>query len=170
MIRESHNIFIRAAPMDVYRHLEERPGKFPIFRMLESWPFLALRVFLIGHFKSGLKMLISRRFFHTARENMKRPLAIGDSFGPFTLSEAKEGEKYFFTLKTKLFDLEAGYIIKQADNGTVLSLDLISPRPALIQRAYWILTKPVHYIFARKTLAVIKYEAERTFRAAYGGE
>ena len=106
-------------------------------------------------------MLCSPGYAWYARERMTRPLAQGESYGPFRLVETMEGEKYFFSLDTSFFRLDAGYLLKPAAGGAVLRLNLVSANPNRLQRTYWSLVRPVHNLLARKTLRIIKDDVEK---------
>ncbi len=161
MIESSHSIWIDASAEEVYGHIESMPNKFPVFRALERWPLLAVRIFLIGGFKRGIKILFSKSYYRMAISNMKKPLAIGGSFGPFVLTEAEVGRKYFFSLRTVLFNLNAGYLMDSEGRGSRLSLALTSDNPNMAQRFYWLFVRPMHNILAKKTLSVIRKDVEK---------
>lgn len=161
VIESSHSIWIDATADQVYGHIESMPNKFPVFNALERWPLLAVRIFLIGGFKRGIKMLFSKSYYEMAKSNMSKPLAVGGSFGPFVLTEADRGRKYFFSLKTTLFNLEAGYLMDSDGSGARLSLALASSNPNMVQRIYWPFVRPMHFILAKKTLSVIKKDVEK---------
>lgn len=161
MIECSHSIKVNAGVQQLYEHIEKMPNKFPVFRVLERWPFLAMRVFFIGDFWSGVRMLCSPNHVRYARKRMARPLAPGDSYGPFRLVETVEGEKYFFSLDTSFFRLDAGYVLEPAAGGAVLRLDLVSANPNQLQRMYWSIVRPAHNLLARKTLRIIKEDVEK---------
>ncbi|MHB8159716.1 MAG: hypothetical protein ACYDGS_04375 [Thermoleophilia bacterium] len=77
VIESSHSIWIDATTDQVYGHIESMPNKFPVFKALERWPLLAVRIFLIGGFKRGIKMLFSKSYYEMAKGNMSKPLAMG---------------------------------------------------------------------------------------------
>lgn len=162
MIEDSHAVIIRANPITVYKHIEEREAKFPIYSFLDSRPFVALRLVLIGELRTGLKMLWHGRKFFQKQKGEKKIITVGESYGPFKLIEAIEGEKYWFKLKTRLglFDLEAGYLFKPVGEETLLSLSLVSPNPNLMQRLYWRMVSPIHKLFSKKVLSLLKSEVE----------
>lgn len=160
LIEDNHTIVIKAPPVAVYMHLEEMETKFPIYSFLDSRPFIALRLILIGEPKTGFKMLLrGRKHFQKLRG---KRMKLGDYYGPFKLIEAIEGKKYWFELRTKLrlFDLKAGYLLEPAGEGTLLSLSLLSSNPNSMQRLYWRLIKPAHMLFSKKVLSTIKAEVE----------
>lgn len=161
MIEASHSIWIDATAEEVYGHIESMPNKFPVFKALEKWPLLGVRIFLIGGFKRGIKIMFSKSYYEMAKGNMKKPLAVGGSFGPFVLTEAERERKYFFSLRTLLFNMSAGYLMGPEGSGARLSLALASDNPSLVQRTYWPLVRPMHYILAKKTLSVIKRDVEK---------
>ena len=162
MIEDSHAIIINAKPSAVYKYIEEMETKFPIYSFLDYRPLVALRLIIIGEPKDGFRMLLhGRKYFHKRRGENKI-MALGNCYGPFELIESVRGEKYWFKLKTRLglFDLEAGYLLEPVGEETLLSLALVSPSPNSIQRLYWCLVNPVHKLFSKKVLSVIKSEFE----------
>lgn len=161
MIEASHSIWIDATAEEVYGHIESMPNKFPVFKALEKWPLLGVRIFLIGGFKRGIKIMFFKSYYEMAKDSMKQPLAVGGSFGPFVLTEAVRGRKYYFLLRTMLFNLKAGYLMDPEGSGSRLSLALASGNPSLVQRIYWPFVRPMHFILAKKTLSVIKRDVEK---------
>ncbi|MCL4472400.1 MAG: hypothetical protein M1455_00450 [Actinobacteria bacterium] len=162
MIEDSHAVIIKATPNIVYKYVEEMETKFPIYSFLDTRPFIALRLILIGEPKAGFRMLLhGRKHFQNLR-GKKKMMTIGDYYGPFKLIEATEGKKYWFKLKTRLglFDLEAGYLFEPMGEETLLSLSLLSPNPNSMQRLYWRLVNPIHILFSKKVLSSIKAEVE----------
>jgi hypothetical protein len=72
MIEDSHAVIVKATPITVYKHIEEREAKFPIYPFLDSRPFIALRLILIGESRSGLKMLLyGYKYFRDIRAKKK---------------------------------------------------------------------------------------------------
>jgi len=161
MITDSQSTIIKSTPKDVYMHIAQRGNKFPVFKLLDMRPFLALRLIGVGDLKKGFTILLKGNIYKKEGQERGRPLAIGDNYGPFKLIEAIDSHKYFFELKTNMFNLETGYTLTSHENDTLLSFDLISDDPTLLQRLYWRFpTKPLHQLLARKVVNELKKEIE----------
>ena len=150
MIINRHFVLIEETPERVFFLIERMPNKFPVYRILETKPFIFIRMLLVDGFKTAVKL----SKYNKSTSDMI--LNIGDGFGPFTLTELKNPNKYWFTLKSLFFNCQTGYIIEQQGQKTQLSLDIIADNPSKAERFWWFFIKPIHGIMSRKVLKEIK--------------
>ena len=87
-------------------------------------------------------------------------LNVGDTMGPFTLTEFERPMKYWFSLKSIFFDCQTGYSLYSNDDVTELSFDLIAENPTFKEKIWRFIIKPFHALFANKVLHVIKEKIE----------
>ncbi len=156
MIRDKREIRINAPPEAVFDLIETMPNKFPVYAILETKPFLFLRVLLVDGMQAALNAIQVER----AKDSLV--LKVGDSMGPFTLWKSEKAAIYLFNLNSIFFNCQTGYGLIPSGSGTVLRFDLISKTPAFRERVYWYLIKPMHILLARKVLQNIKEKAEDT--------
>lgn len=154
MIQDQRHILINAPIEKVFSIIETMPNKFPVYRVLETKPFVFLRLLLVDGYRSAIK--ISK----TKKPIDKIVLNTGDSFGPFTLTEVESPYKYLFTLKSFFFDCQTGYTLSANKTQTRLNFDLIADNPSNIEKLYWIFVKPIHGLLAQKVLKEIREKAE----------
>jgi len=145
---------ILAAPAQVFEIIYSMPKKFPVYPILESRPFLFVRLLLVGGFRTALEGAV-RGLPH---EHLV--LHIGDSMGPFTLTECAKPRTYMFTLRSFFFNCKTGYTLEEGDGKTIMNFKLVAENPSPGERAWWFFVKPVHVLLARKVLTNIKMMAE----------
>lgn len=154
MIQDNRQIEIESFPETVFSLIETMPNKFPIYTILEAQPFFFLRVLLVD----GLRTAIAAAKMD--RSNCVLILSIGDSIGPFTLTESERPFIYWFALRSFFFNCRTGYSLSAKGNATTLSFQVIAENPSFLERVWWLSTKPFHLIFTNKLLMVIKEKAE----------
>jgi hypothetical protein len=154
MIRDKREIRIDAPPEAVFDLIETMPNKFPVYSILETKPFLFLRILLVDGMRAAKEAIT----FEKAEDSLN--LKVGESMGPFTLWQSEKPAAYLFSLNSFFFNCQTGYSLVPSGSGTVLSFDLTSDTPAFRERIYWYLIKPMHLLLARKVLRVIKKKAE----------
>lgn len=154
MIIDQRQITINSSPEKIFDFIERMPNKFPVYKILETRPFLFLRILLVDGLRAAFNAI------SVVRPDDVLILHVGDTMGPFTLSESEKPKKYWFTLKSFFFNCRTGYSLKADDGQTILSFDLIAENPSLMENVWWFLFKPLHGIFANKALRVIKANIE----------
>lgn len=154
MIQDKRQIQIKAPSHAIFDLIDRMPNKFPVYRFLEAKPLFFIRIFLVDGLSSAW-----------AATNLRRPddvlkLNVGDTMGPFTLTEFERPMKYWFSLKSVFFDCQTGYSLHSNDGVTELSFDLIAENPTFKERIWWFIFKPFHALFVNKVLHVIKEKIE----------
>ncbi len=154
MIRHKRETQIKSSPDVIFALIETMPNKFPVYKILETKPFLFLRLLLVDGFHAAIEAA-----------GVKRPediliLNVGDSMGPFTLTESEKPLKYWFTLTSFFFKCQTGYSLSSNGNTTTLNFDLIAENPSFMEKVWWLFIKPLHGLFANKVLRVIKKRVE----------
>ena len=160
MLHDQRTIEINTPPEKVFKHIETMPNKFPIYKILETRPFVFLRIALVDGLRTAVSIVFNKNFHKIIKGINAEVLKPGDSMGPFKLSEVIQSEKYFFILKSFFFNCQTGYILTEAENGTRLNFDTVAADPDFKERIYWFLIKPFHIIFANKVLKNIKKQVE----------
>jgi len=154
MIQDRRKIVIKASSQDIFDFIDKMPNKFPVYKFLETKPFFFLRILFVDGLSSALEAARIERPFEELE------LSLGDTLGPFTLTEFERPKTYLFTLKSLFFNCTTGYSLSANDNGTELSFELIAENPTLKEKTWWFLFKPFHGLFANKVLSVIKERVE----------
>jgi hypothetical protein len=154
MIIDQRQISINSSPEKIFDFIERMPNKFPVYKLLETKPFFFIRILLVDGLRAALNAI------SVVRSDDALILQVGDTMGPFTLSESEKPRKYWFTLKSFFFDCRTGYSLKAIDGKTTLGFDLIAEDPSLMEKVWWFLFKPLHGILARKALRIIKEHVE----------
>ncbi len=154
MIRDKKQIDIDALPEKVFDLIETMPNKFPVYKILETKPFFFLRLLLVDGLRSAIEAM------SIEKPNDSLVLSVGDSMGPFQLTELEKPLKYWFTLKSFFFNCQTGYSLSINGNMTTLSFDLIADDPKIMEKVWWFFVKPIHGLLANKVLKVIKVKAE----------
>lgn len=154
MIQHKKNIVINSSPEKVFQLIETMPNKFPVYKILEIKPFLFLRLLLVDGFGEAVKAM------NIEKEKNVLVLKVGDSIGPFKLTEFKRPYEYGFTLESYFFNCLTGYSLSNNGNTTILNFDLVAESPRLREKVYWFFIKPVHGLLAGKVLKVIKQKSE----------
>ncbi|NNG02045.1 MAG: hypothetical protein HKM93_21855 [Desulfobacteraceae bacterium] len=155
MIQDNRHITIDASSATVFHLIDTMPNKFPVYALLETKPFLFLRLLLVDGFRSAWQAV-----------KIKAPVdelkfEEGDTLGPFLLDERIESRKYFFTLKSFFFNCRTGYVMADDNTSTILHFDLIAENPNLVEKIWWFFVKPIHGLFANKVLSNLKNRVER---------
>lgn len=154
MIKSIIQTSIVSQPDTLFEYIETMPNKFPIYSILETKPFLFLRLFLFDGYQSAVDSI-----------KFKRPeneliLTTGDTMGPFTLIESHKPSRYWFRLDSICFNCTTGYSIKTENNQVILNLDLFAENPSIGEKIWWFFAKPFHEIFTKKVLKNIKETIE----------
>lgn len=154
MLKDNRQIQINASPEIIYDYIETMPNKFPIFKILESKPFLFLRILLVDGLRTAIEAV------NVAKPEDVLILNVGDSMGPFTLTEAEKPLKYWFTLESFFFNCRTGYSLYANGSMTTLNFYIIAENPCLKEKVWWLFIKPVHGIFSKKVIRNIKKGVE----------
>jgi hypothetical protein len=154
MIQDQKQIDIDSSPEKIFRLIETMPNKFPVYKILETKPFYFVRLLFVD----GLRAAIEAMKFE--KPNASLVLNLGDSMGPFQLTELEKPLKYRFTLKSFFFNCRTGYSLSSNENRTTLCFDLIAEDPGLMEKVWWIFVKPIHGLLANKVLKAIKAKVE----------
>lgn len=154
MIQDKRQIQIMASPEIIFGLIETMPNKFPVYKFLEIKPFLFIRILLVDGLRTAIEAI------KVERPNDVLILNVGDSMGPFTLTESERPYKYMFTLRSVFFNCRTGYSLSSNGNMTTVSFDLIAENPSFLNKVWWFFIKPFHVIFANKVLRVIKEKVE----------
>jgi hypothetical protein len=154
MIKYKREIQIESSPEIIFDLIDKMPNKFPIYKILETKPFFFLRFLLVDGLRSAIKAI-----------SIKKPediliLKVGDTMGPFKLTELEKPFKYRFTLKSFFLNCQTGYSLSTDGRITTLHFDIISKNPNFMERVWWFFIKPFHGIFANKVLRIIKERVE----------
>ena len=160
MIENKKKIRIEAFPEGVFDLIETMPNKFPIYSFLEAKPFLFLRLLLVDGLGSAVEAI---RIDLPKNELI---LNVGDSLGPFTLTEVERPTRYWFTVRSFFFNCRTGYSLRGDGHTTILNFDIISEKASFREKVYWFFIKPFHAVFASKVLRNIKKTAEGSPDAA----
>ena len=154
MIQDKRHILIKSSPGQIFNLIDTMPNKFPVYKIFETKPILFLRILLVDGFRSAIEAV------GATKPDKVLFLTVGDSIGPFTLTESERPYRYWFTLKSFFFNCKTGYSLSRQDNFTALSFDLISENPTFFEKAWWFFVKPIHGLLADKVLSVIKKKVE----------
>ena len=154
MIQDQTDIVIDASPEKIFGLIETMPNKFPVYRILETKPILFLRMLLVDGFRAAIDAT------SVNNSNDTLVLKIGDSLGPFKLTEFEKPLRYWFTLDSFFFNCRTGYSLNSNGKTTILNFDIVAENPRLIERLWWFFVKPIHGVLANKVLRVIKKRAE----------
>ena len=154
MIQDKKAIKIQSPPEDIFGLIETMPNKFPVYRIMETKPFFFLRLLFVDGLRSAIRAI-----------GVDKPddvliLKVGDSMGPFTLTESEKPFKYWFTLKSFFFNCRTGYSLSTNGSMTTLYFDLVSDNPGFMEKVWWFFIKPFHGLCANKVLRVIKERIE----------
>ena len=122
MIQDQKQINIDALPEKVFGLIETMPNKFPVYKILEAKPFFFLRILLVDGLRAATKAVSVKK------PNDLLVLRIGNSLGPFQLTELEKPFKYWFTLKSFFFNCRTGYSLSKFGNMTTLNFDLIAEK------------------------------------------
>ena len=154
MIQDQKQIDINAPPEKIFEFIETMPNKFPVYKILETKPFLFLRILFVDGYRAAIEAVK----FEKAKDTLV--LNQGDSMGPFQLTELEKPLKYGFTLRSFFFNCQTGYSLSSTGNITTLYFDLIAEDPKFMEKVWWFFVKPIHGLLANKVLKVVKSKAE----------
>jgi hypothetical protein len=155
MIQDQKQINIDAFPEKVFGLIETMPNKFPVYKILEAKPFFFMRILLVDGVRAAIKAV------SVEKPNDLLVLRIGESLGPFQLTELEKPFKYWFTLRSFFFNCRTGYSLSRFGNMTTLNFDLVAENPRFMEKVWWFFVKPIHGLLTNKVLKVIKEKAER---------
>ena len=158
MIKYEKQIEIEIPIEEVFELIDTMPNKFPVYRVLESKPFFFVRALMVNGFRGAIESIKIKKADDVLL------LKVGDSMGPFTLTEYNKPQKYWFTLESLFFNCRTGYTLDANGSNTTLHFDLISEYPKILEKMYWFLIRPIHGLLAEKVLNVIKIEAEKIIK------
>ena len=150
MIQDRRKIRIESSPELIVDVIDKMPIKFPVYKILETKPFFFLRILFVDGFHAAIEAI-----------GIEKPddvliLNVGDTMGPFTLTEKENPVRYWFTLKSFFISCQTGYSLRFNGSETTLCFDLIAEDPSFKEKVWWLLFKPFHGIFVNKSLSVIK--------------
>ena len=154
MIQDEKHIEIDASPEKIFEFIETMPNKFPVYKILETKPFFFLRLLFVDGFRAAVEVIRIEKAKDTFVLNL------GDSMGPFQLTELENPLKYRFTLRSFFFNCRTGYSLSRNTNMTTLCFDLIAEDPGIMEKVWWFFVKPIHGLLANKVLKVIKGKVE----------
>lgn len=154
MINDQHLIKIEASADQVFKQIEIEP--FPTFNILNTRPFLFLRIALIDGIKTAVRVTSDKDLSKKKAE----PIKLGTSMGPFTLTEYERPKKYYFTLKSLFFNCRTGFFLNDTTHGSLLRFDIIAENPSSSEKFWWFFIKPIHALMAHKVLKTIQQRAE----------
>lgn len=154
MLNDQRTIEIKATPEQVFQQIETNP--FPTFRILNTKPFFFLRIALIDGIRTGIRLAFDKNL----NREIRGPVQLGSSLGPFTLTEIERPNRFYFTLKSLFFNCLAGFSFHSTANGTRLTLEIIAEHPTFREKIWWLLIKPIHIFLAYKVLKTIRKEVE----------
>lgn len=154
MIIDKRQITIQSSPESIFDYIIRMPNKFPVYEIMETKPFFFLRILLVDGIRAAFTAISA------VRPDDVLILNVGDTMGPFTLSESEKPHRYWFTLKSFFFNCRTGYSLRADGDKTTLSFDLIAENLSLMEKIWWFFFKPLHGIFANKALRVIKANIE----------
>ena len=154
MIQDRRQIQIQSSPETIFGLIETMPNKFPVYKILETKPFFFVRLLFVDGLRAAIEAV------NADNPGDALTLNIGDSMGPFTLTELDRPFKYGFTLKSLFFNCQTGYSLDSKNDMTILYFDLIADNPGFMEKVWWFFVKPVHGLLANKVLHVIKQKVE----------
>lgn len=154
MIQDCVQIQVNASTEAVFDQIDTMPNKFPIYGFMESGPIFFVRVMLVDGFSSA------REAMKVDRDIDELRLEIGDSMGPFTLSRKKRPFSYYFELDSFFFNCRTGYHLDNLGLATEVYFILKAENPSFGEKMWWFFVKPIHRLFAKKVLKVIKERVE----------
>ena len=157
MIQDQKKIDINSPPEKIFGFIETMPNKFPVYKILEAKPFFFVRLLFVDGLRAAIEAM------NIENPNDALVLNVGDSMGPFQLTELEKPLKYWFTLKSFFFNCRTGYSLSSKGNITTLYFDLIAEDPGLTEKVWWFFVKPIHGLLANKVLKVIKGNVENKY-------
>ncbi len=83
MIQDQKQIDINSPPEKIFGLIETMPNKFPVYKILETKPFFFLRLLFVDGLRAAVEVL------SIEKSNDLLVLNVGDSMGPFQLTELK---------------------------------------------------------------------------------
>jgi hypothetical protein len=158
MIKDQRSIEIAAPPEAVFAHIDAMANKFPTFRLFETRPFFFVRMALVDGLRTAWRTIRDPELSTYLARQKASPLELGDTMGPFTLTEVRPPERYIFTLESFFICCRTGYVLSATAIGTLLIFDMIAERPTRGERIWWFLFKPMHALMAWKVLRTIKQD------------
>ena len=98
MIQDKRQIQIKSSPEIIFELIETMPNKFPIYKIMETKPFFFLRILFVDGWRTAIETV------GRDKPDDVLILNIGESMGPFTLTESENPFKYWFTLRSSFFN------------------------------------------------------------------
>ncbi len=83
MIQDQKQIDINTPPEKIFGLIETMQNKFPVYKILETKPFFFLRLLFVDGLRAAVEVL------SIEKSNDLLVLNVGDSMGPFQLTELK---------------------------------------------------------------------------------
>ncbi|MBN2079959.1 MAG: hypothetical protein JW838_13415 [Spirochaetes bacterium] len=157
---DERSIYVEKDAEAVFEHIETMPSKFPTFAVLETRPFLFVRLALVDGIRSAWKVITNRDFISELHGKVMKRLEIGSSMGPFTLSVVERPDRYYFEIDSFFFSGETGYRVVPAEGGCRVWFDCRSDGKRRIDRAWWRIIRPIHIFLAKKVLRALKRDVE----------
>ncbi|MFH1845091.1 MAG: hypothetical protein ABIF77_18030 [bacterium] len=152
-IQDRRSTEIEASPEQVFAQIEIDP--FPTFAILDTAPFLFLRLALLDGIGTARRTLATR----SGSRDELLPLELGATMGPFTVTEKRRPQTFYFTLRSLFFKCRTGFSLRTTPCGTLLSFDTIAETPTRRERIWWFIVKPAHVLLARRVLGNIRRRA-----------
>lgn len=162
-IIDRRTIQIHARPEEVFDYIENLPMKFPTLKILETRPFMFLRISLVDGIREGFKAAFNKHYHYGVLQWESGLSRLGASFGPFTLTGIERPKKYVFTIDSFFFKGKTGYFFSPSGGDTILQFDTISGNLSKKEILWWRLIRPIHAILAGLVLRNIRkgIESER---------
>jgi hypothetical protein len=128
MIQDMRQIRIESSPERIFECIAKMPNKFPVWRILETKPFLFPRLLLVDGFRAAMEAV------RVEKPDDAVTLNVGDSMGPFTLTDSVRPFRHWFTLESMFFKCRTGYTIRTQGGITTLNFDIIAENPGFLER------------------------------------
>ena len=133
MIQNQSQIIVNALPEEVFATIEKMPNKFPVYKIIDTKPIFFLRALFVDGWRYAINSIkIQSPIGDTVVMN------VGDSYGPFKLTEVERPSKYWFTLDSFFFSCRTGYTLTNHGNKTLLQFILVTENPFFKEKIYWI--------------------------------
>jgi hypothetical protein len=162
MITHRRSLEIAAPPERVFASIETDP--FPTFAILDTKPFLFIRLALLDGISAARRALAAR----PGSQDEVPPLELGTVMGPFTVTTKKPPREFHFTLKSFFFNCRTGFSLCPTDGGTLVHFDTVAESPSRDERFWWFFIKPVHALLARRVLRTHRKRALAASRGTSG--
>ncbi len=91
-------IEICARKEQVFDYIDAMPMKFPTLKVLDTRPFLLLRISLVGAHGAGFRAAFDKGYRNRITEKGSAHSGPGTSFGPFMLAEIARPNRIVFAI------------------------------------------------------------------------